>query len=62
MGNSIPNKPKKNHLWKNCTPLKVTSWAREQSQIRDVNTISVARNETLKRKELSKIEKRRGAF
>ncbi|HWL13694.1 MAG TPA: hypothetical protein VNQ57_11940 [Ureibacillus sp.] len=62
MGNSVPNKPAKNHPWKNCTPLKVTSWAREQSQIRNVNTVSVARNETLSRKDTSKIEKRKGAF
>lgn len=62
MANYTPNKPKSSHPWKNCTPLKVTSWAREQSQIRNVNTISVARNETLSRKDTSKIEKRKGAF
>ncbi|RHW31111.1 hypothetical protein D1B33_18055 [Lysinibacillus yapensis] len=62
MANSTPQKPKANHPWKNCTPFKVTSWAKEQSYIPNVTNVSVARNETLQRKETSKIDKKRGAF
>lgn len=61
MANVIPNKPKASHPWRNCTPLKVTSWAREQSQIRDVTNVCVARNKTLHRPD-SKFEKQKGVL
>lgn len=51
MANENPVKPKKSHPWRNCASSKVVSWAREQSQIRDVTNVSVARAETLHRRD-----------
>lgn len=43
-------KPAANHPWRIAPSSSAVSWAREQSQVREVSNVNVARPETLKRK------------
>jgi hypothetical protein len=61
MANHIPNKPKATHPWRNEASPAAIKWAREQSQIRKVTNVSVARNQTLHRPD-SKFEKQKGVL
>lgn len=49
-------KPKANHPWRTgCTP-SVSKWAKEQSDISNIQTFKVGRLENLSKKDLSKLE------
>lgn len=50
MSNVAPNKPCKNHPWRKAPSSEVVSWASQESYVRNVTNLSVARNSTLKRK------------
>lgn len=41
-------KPSANHPWRNSISPKVVDWAREEAKVRDVNSVTVARPETLR--------------
>ena len=49
MANDTPKKPGKNHPWRNSVSHKAASWAKEQSNIRNVTNVTVARATTLER-------------
>ena len=49
-------KPSKSHPWKNAVSSTVAKWAKEKSDITNIQTVLVARNETLARKDSRKLE------
>lgn len=52
----MTNKPSKNHPWKNGITPTISKWAREQSEITNVQTVLVARSEGLRKKDSKKLE------
>lgn len=54
MSNPNPIKPKKNHPWR--TPLEHMDWAKKQSDIRNVNNVTVARPSELSRRDRKQAE------
>lgn len=52
----MATKPSKNHPWKNGITPAISKWAREQSEITNVQTVLVARSEGLKKKDSRKLE------
>ena len=50
------SKPGKDHPWKNGITPAISKWAREQSEITNVQTVLVARSEGLRKKDSRKLE------
>lgn len=52
----MAHKPSKSHPWRNTVSSTVAKWAKEQSDITNIQTVLVARNETLARKDSRKLK------
>lgn len=49
-------KPSSNHPWKNSVTPTVAKWAKEQSDVPNIQTVLVARDENFSRKDMKKMQ------
>lgn len=49
-------KPSNNHPWKNGPTPAIAKWAKEKSDISNIQTVLIARDENFSRKDISKME------